>query len=80
MRSTNETATLTREEGELVADLVGRVRGEFIEMPGLRLAPAQAARLWAIDRSVSERVLDSLVETGFLWKGRDGSYLRVSAA
>lgn len=61
-----------------VAKLLHRVRSEFLEMPGLRLGPAQAARLWGVDRTTSERVLDGLVEAGFLWKTRDGAYLRVS--
>ena len=60
--------------------LITRVRGEFLEMPGLRLAPAQAARLWAIDRDTCDRVLQSLVRMGFLWQTRDGSFLRVTVS
>lgn len=60
--------------------LLRRIRSEFLEMPGLRLTPAQAARLWALDRPTSERVLDGLTVTGFLLKSRDGAYLRASAA
>ena len=60
--------------------LLQRIRSEFLEMPGLRLTPAQAARLWALDRPTSERVLDGLTVTGFLLKRRDGAYLRASAA
>ena len=33
----------------LGAELLARVRGEFLEMPGLQLAAAQAARLWDVD-------------------------------
>jgi hypothetical protein len=60
--------------------LLQRIRSEFLEMPGLRLTPAQAARLWALDGPTSERVLDRLTVTGFLLKSRDGAYLRASAA
>jgi hypothetical protein len=60
--------------------LLDRVRHEFLEMPGLRLTPAQTARLWALDRGTSERILESLTEAGFLLKQREGSYLRVSVA
>lgn len=56
--------------------LGGRIQSEFLEMPGLRLTPAQAARLWALDRKTSERLLETLVTTGFLLKTRDGAYLR----
>ena len=31
-------------------NVVRRVRGEFMEMPGLRLTPAQAMRLWGLER------------------------------
>lgn len=60
--------------------LLHRIRSEFLEMPGLRLTPAQAARLWALDRHMSERLLDGLAMSGFLLKNRDGAYLRASAA
>ena len=58
-------------------NLLDRVRGEFLEMPGLRLIPMQAARLWSIDPRLSTRILDGLVEAGFLCKTREGAYLRV---
>lgn len=57
--------------------LLERVRGEFAEMPGLRLAPHQAARLWSLDVHLSVRVLELLVGDGFLYKTADGAYLRV---
>ncbi len=60
--------------------LLQRIRSEFLEMPGLRLTPAQAARFWALDRHTSEQLLDGLTLTGFLFKNRDGAYLRASAA
>ena len=60
--------------------LVDRVRGEFNEMPGLRLTPAQAARLWGMERHTSERILDGLALAGFLLKNKEGAYLRASGA
>lgn len=62
------------------ATLEERIRGEFLEMPGLRLTPQQAARLWAIDRATSEHVLNRLASAGFLARTREGAYLRYSAA
>jgi hypothetical protein len=47
-------------------DIIGRVRAEFIEMPGLTLTVAQAQRLWGLDRSTCEWVIDKLTESGFL--------------
>ena len=60
--------------------LLHRVRSEFLEMPGLRLTPAQAARLWALDRSMSEQILNGLALSGFLARTAGGAYLRASMA
>ena len=60
------------------ATLEERIRGEFLEMPGLRLTPQQASRLWAVDRVTSERVLDRLTSVGFLSRTNGGAYLRSS--
>ena len=46
--------------------LVDRVRSEFIEMPGLRLTPAQAARLWGMDDASCHHVISALVRAAFL--------------
>ena len=67
-----------RDEG--ITPLLHRVRSEFLEMPGLRLTPAQAARLWAVDRQTSERILDGLTVAGFLFRNREGAYLRATFA
>jgi hypothetical protein len=65
---------------EGITPLLRRIRSEFLEMPGLRLTPVQAARLWAVDRQISQRILDGLAMTGFLMKNREGAYLRASEA
>ncbi len=57
-------------------DVLCRIRGEYLEMPGLRLTTAQAQRLWNLDRPTCERMLGTLVETRFLQKTRDGSFVR----
>jgi hypothetical protein len=46
--------------------VANRVRNEFIEMPGLRLTVRQASRLWGLDKSVCENVIDVLVRAEFL--------------
>jgi len=43
-----------------------RVRAEFREMPGLRLTPAQARRLWGLEVDICHKVIDSLVASDFL--------------
>jgi len=49
-----------------LSTLVNRVRREFDEMPGLQLTVPQAARLWGMEISACESVLNALVETSFL--------------
>jgi hypothetical protein len=63
-----------------IPELLQRVRSEFLEMPGLHLTLAQATRLWALDAPTSERVLGELVSSGFLFRGRNGAYLRSTVA
>ena len=52
-------------------ELVGRIRAEFLEMPGLRLTVAQASRLWGLDEGACRHVIDVLVGSSFLrWTRR----------
>jgi hypothetical protein len=60
-----------------IEDVLRRVQGEFVEMPGLCLTAAQAQRLWGLDREVCNRLLESLVDAKFLARRRDGSFIRV---
>jgi hypothetical protein len=56
--------------------LVERVRGEFLEMPGLRLTMPQAARLWGLDPPSCEAVVDALVRCAFLQRTASGAVAR----
>jgi hypothetical protein len=58
-------------------NLLNRIRGEYLEMPGLRLTPAQAARLWALDLEIASALLSALVKTGFLVVADDGQHARL---
>ncbi len=53
-----------------------RIRGEYLEMPGLRLTAAQAQRLWNLDRPTCEKLLGTLVKSRFLNRTRDGAFVR----
>ena len=55
-----------------------RIEAEYLEMPGLKLTPKQAARLWQLDAATSTSVLDSMVEAGVLCRARDGAYVLLS--
>jgi hypothetical protein len=53
------------------AAVVDRVRGEFVEMPGLELTLPQAVRLWTLGADDCRFVIDALVDVGFLkWTSR----------
>jgi len=53
------------------AAVVDRVRGEFVEMPGLELTLPQAVRLWTLGADDCRYVIDALVDVGFLkWTAR----------
>jgi hypothetical protein len=60
------------------ADLLTRIRGEYLEMPGLRLTPAQARRLWGLDQRECQQLLDALVLARFLKRTADGAYQRLN--
>jgi hypothetical protein len=60
----------------LQEDIVRRIYGEYLEMPGLRLKREQAQRLWGLDGATCEHLLDMLVENGFLCRHVDGRYAR----
>jgi hypothetical protein len=53
-----------------------RVRGEFDEMPDLKLTHWQACRLWNVDSQLCDDILYTLVREGFLWQTATGAYLR----
>jgi hypothetical protein len=58
--------------------MLKRIRGEYLEMPGLRLTMAQAQRLCGVERTLCQRVLGTLVETGFLCVDKNGTYARAA--
>jgi len=61
-------------------DVIRRVQGEFMEMPGLRLTEAQARRLWGLDADSCGALLGALVDAKFLFRTPDGAFMRVDYA
>ncbi len=49
---------------------------DYLEMPGLRLTEAQAARLWSFDIALCRAVLTTLVNAKFLARTRDAHHVR----
>jgi hypothetical protein len=63
-----------------IDDVLQRIQGEFVEMPGLRLTAAQAQRLWGLERDVCASLLTALVDAKFLERTRDGAFVRLDGA
>jgi len=76
-----ETRTCEREEKlmpslQALDEVLRRVQGGDMEMPGLRLTTAQAQRLWGLDRAACDALLGALVDAKFLLRTRDGAFVR----
>jgi DNA-binding IclR family transcriptional regulator len=71
---TQECCTTTVFTPFRTMELMNRIRGEFREMPGLRLTLEQAMRLWSLDRATCVEVLNQLRSTKFLELDLNGRY------
>lgn len=61
-------------------EILRRIRGEYLEMPGPQLNVAQASRLWGMDQTTCAGHLNSLVHSGFLVCTSQGCYVRLDPA
>jgi hypothetical protein len=71
---------MTPEQNHGTDEVLRRVQGEFLEMPGLRLTEPQARRLWGLDAASCNALLGALVDAKFLFRTRDGAFMRVEHA
>jgi hypothetical protein len=76
----NEPCTISTFRPFNELQLLHRVRGEFAEMPGMRLTIEQAMRLWSLDRVTCEKLLDELVAIRFLERYAFGRYKKAHAS
>ncbi len=76
MDNTAESTRSARRGRAWKSPLWRRVRGEFMELPGLSLQVDQAARLFGVDRAETERILEALVRVGFLRRSTVGGFAR----
>jgi hypothetical protein len=60
--------------------LLRRVRAEFVEMPGLRLTPAQATRMWGLEGNACDTVINALVASSFLRWTATGAIARADGS
>jgi hypothetical protein len=56
--------------------LLGRIRAEYMEMPGLRLTARQAQCLFGLDSKTCIAVLAALEEAHFLTRTKSGLFAR----
>lgn len=71
---THEPCTVTLFRTSAEDALLRRARGEYREMPGMRLTVEQAMRLWDLDRQTCRRVFDTLVAAHYLEIDGTGRY------
>ena len=60
-----------------IEDLLMRIEGEFLAMPGLRLTVHEAERRFGADEITCQAVLDALVDSAVLFKTPDRVYGRL---
>jgi hypothetical protein len=76
MRNTNEAYDGSNAPCAVADRLVERVRGEYLEMPGLQLTTSQAQRLWGLDEETCSALLTALIEQHFLLRTAAGTHVR----
>jgi hypothetical protein len=64
----------------LSSELLDGIRGEFLDMPGLKITTAQACRLWNLNAPHCCEVLDVLVGEGFLIRTPSGAFIALPSA
>src|SRR3569832_2107854 len=60
----------------VIEELLQMVRGEYLEMPNLSLAPPQMQRMWAMNERECTVVIAALVRDRFLYRTPNGHYVR----
>jgi hypothetical protein len=60
----------------MIHDVVRRARAEYLEMPGLHLTAAQAARLWGLEPPICDAVIAQLLNDAFLRRTPAGTFAR----
>ena len=61
-----------------LTDAVERLHGMFMDVPGMRLSPDDAARLSGVDSPMCQAILEAMLAARFLKRGRDGTFTRTS--
>jgi hypothetical protein len=85
-RMSGHRSTITPQSPDRVAELIASqtsqtdwlhlIRAEYLEIPGLRLTRDQARRLWSLDSTTCDALLQALIDVRFLRRTSAGSYVR----
>ena len=65
---------MTAEQGT-VTDWLHVVQAEYLEMPGLQLTKPQVQRLWGLEASTCDAVLEQLLAAHFLRRTPRNAYV-----
>jgi hypothetical protein len=74
-----EKNAMTGREDQM-KDWLTRIQGEYKEMPGLHLTKPQMRRLWGLDATACDALLERLQSARFLRVTADGCYALVDDA
>lgn len=80
MTQPTERHALAKDTPSAAEEILRRVQGEFLEMPGLRVTEEQARRLWGLDAATCSALLSALIDARFLFRTRDGAFMRIEHA
>ena len=69
------TAVSMRRE-DTMTDWIQLIRAEYHEMPGLHLTKRQVQRLWSLDATVCDAVLEALETASVLQRTHTGAYVK----
>ena len=64
---------------DTMTDWLPLIRAEYQEIPGLHLTRPQFRRLWNLDETTCEALLQALESTRFLRRTPNGAYVKVDA-
>ena len=62
-------------EQSTATDWLRLIQAEYLEMPGLHLTKHQVQRLWGLESSLCDALLDALVASEFLNQTPRGAYV-----
>ena len=66
-------------EQAMVTEWLSIVRGEFMEVPGLRLTRGEFQRMWGLDNPTCDALIGQLEDSRFLRRTAQGAYVRAES-